>query len=37
MGTQPATQDCTRQLLAVGLQLRSEAERHLGRYLERVV
>ena len=33
----PATQDRTRQLFALGLQQRGDAERHLGRYLERLV
>jgi hypothetical protein len=32
-----ATQDRTRQLFALGLQQRSDAECHLGRYLERIV
>jgi enoyl-CoA hydratase/carnithine racemase len=33
----PATQDRTRQLFRLGLQQPGEAERHLGRYLERLV
>ena len=33
----PATQDRSRQLLALGLQKPGEAERHLGRYLDRLV
>jgi len=33
----PATQDRTRQLFSLGLQQPGEAERNLGRYLERIV
>src|SRR6516225_3377969 len=33
----PATQDRTRQLFGLGLQQPGEAERHLSRYLERIV
>jgi hypothetical protein len=33
----PVTQDRTCQLFRLGLQQRGEAERHLGRYLERIV